>query len=100
MDRQLFDAVQQKLTDQWSHRLRSSPIGFRPIASGISTMRRGSCWIVRREGNRYGNVGAADQLRPEADRIDARNSLGAGMGPALAAGNGDVRWVCLEWPDL
>ena len=26
--------------------LRSSPIGFKPIASGISTMRRGSCWIV------------------------------------------------------
>src|SRR6266576_3475686 len=37
----------------------------------------------RCEGIRYGNVGAADQPRPEADRIDARNSSGSGVGPAL-----------------
>ena len=38
-----------------------------------------------------------DQKRTE---LTPRNSPGAGVGPALAAGDGDVRWVCLEWPDL
>src|SRR5260370_6507568 len=52
------------------------------------------------KGDWSGNVRAASQLRSEADRTYARNSLGARVGPALAAGNGDVRGVCLEWPDL
>src|SRR5439155_11381766 len=43
----------------------------------------------RCEGIRHGNGGAADQLRSEADRTEARNSSGAGVGPALAAGDGD-----------
>src|ERR1700716_3261877 len=44
--------------------------------------------------------GAAGQLRSEADRADTRNSLGSRVGSTLAAGDGDVRWFCLEWPDL
>jgi hypothetical protein len=54
---------------------------------------RGRREVSRCEGIRYGNVGAAGQLRSEADRTYARNSLGSGVGPALAAGNGDVRRV-------
>src|SRR6267142_517891 len=38
-----------------------------------------------------------DQKR---DRTYARNSLGSGVGSTVAAGDGDVGWVCLEWPDL
>jgi len=38
-----------------------------------------------------------DQKRTE---LAPGNSPGAGMGPALAAGDGDVRCVCLDWPDL
>src|ERR1700736_5414970 len=53
-----------------------------------------------REGIRYRSVGAAGQPRSEADRAYARNSLGSGVGSALAAGDGDVGWVRLEWPDL
>jgi len=40
------------------------------------------------------------QLRSEAHRIDTRNSSGSGVGSTVAAGDGDVRWVCLEWPNL
>jgi Protein of unknown function (DUF2924) len=38
-----------------------------------------------------------DQKRTE---LTPGNSPGSRVGPALAAGDGDVRWVCLEWPDL
>src|SRR5258705_3019149 len=61
---------------------------------------RAAARSYRCEGFRYGNVGAADQLRSEANRIDTRNSLGSGVGSTVATGDGDVRWVCLEWPDL
>src|SRR5260370_40670222 len=48
----------------------------------------------------YGNVGAAGQLRSEADRTYARNTPGSGAGSPVPTGDGGVRWVCLEWPDL
>ena len=38
-----------------------------------------------------------DQKRTE---LDARNSLGSGVGSTVSTGDGDVRRVCLEWPDI
>ena len=47
-----------------------------------------------------GNVGASGQLRPEADRTNARHGFGPGVGSTVAAGDGDGRRLCLERPDL
>src|SRR5258705_7650806 len=54
-----------------------------------------------RKAYRAGRLGAPlgfvpAQLRSEADRTYARNSVGAGLGSTVAAGDGDVRRVCLE----
>src|ERR1700694_2780422 len=38
-----------------------------------------------------------DQKRTE---LTPRTGLGSGVGSTVAAGDGDVTWVCLEWPDL
>src|SRR6266403_4558594 len=62
------------------HRLSDSsrsPRGSRPSDEATA----GS---YRCEGTLYGNVGAADQLRSEADRTYARDSPGSGMGSAAA----------------
>jgi hypothetical protein len=36
----------------------------------------------------------------KGSRTYARHTPGPGVGSAVAAGVGDVRWLCLEWPDL
>jgi hypothetical protein len=47
-----------------------------------------------------GDVGPANQIRSEGVRAYAWNGPGPAVGPAVAAGDGDVRWICLEWSDL
>ena len=81
--------------------LRSSPIAFKPIASGISTMRHGSC-LDRTDAKETGAAMSArlvkfDQKRTELtpgtvlvrewDRRSQRVMVMA-------------RWICLERPDL
>jgi hypothetical protein len=44
--------------------------------------------------------GDLDHEMRQAERPYAWNNLGSGVGSTVAAGDGDVRWVCLEWPDL
>src|SRR3981189_436406 len=58
-----------------------------------------SAGSYRCEAIRYGNVGAAGQLRSEADRTYARNSPGSGVGSAIAACDGDGERLRLERPD-
>src|SRR6266446_2490405 len=41
------------------------------------------------EGSRTGNVGPSGQLRSEANRACSRYGLGPGVGPTVAAGDGD-----------
>ena len=54
----------------------------------------------RLKRDRHGSVRTSGQLRSEADRTDAGDSVGTRVGSAFAAGDGDGRWVCLEWPNL
>ena len=52
----------------------------------------------RIQADRFGDLD--HETRQLLDRTYARNSSGAGVGSTVPAGDGDVRWFCLEWPDL
>ena len=95
--------LQRPAADHVPRHLLFAIIAYRIQADRFGDLDHETTHLLGRTGAkeiRQSNVGAAGQFRSEAERTYARNSLGSGVGSTVAAGDGDVGWVCLEWPDL
>jgi hypothetical protein len=76
------------------------PIESRLTALAISITQPRRCWIERLQKRLDRRCPRVCRLRPEANGAYSGHGFGPGVGSTVAAGDGDGRRLCLEWPDL